>query len=308
MGGRIEATSREGEGSTFRFTARFAKGDPEKALRSLEKQVALEQQKPDRALRVLVVDDAPLNQELVKSFLELEGHRVETADNGEEACERLRDEVFDAVLMDIQMPRMDGLEATKAIRACEGWAVESDVPIIGLTAHASRRDQRKVMKAGMDDYVVKPVDLDALLAALARATGATASGQPSPPPDDAASAEAPAPPDEVLENTECLALLGNSQDLLNRMRAVFLRDNPGDMQALSESLDAGETAQTVLFAHRIKGTASTIGAKPAAEAAKRLEFAGRNEQTDLLPTLFGQLETEVSKVEEALDELGITAA
>jgi CheY-like chemotaxis protein len=158
-----EETSARTTGAAFHFTARFGLG-------SAPAQAAAEQQpRPVRSLRVLVAEDNPVNQLLARRLLEKLGHAVLTAASGREAVERTAREMPDLILMDVQMPEMDGFEATAAIRAAEA-ATGRRVPIVALTAHALQGYREQCVAAGMDDYLTKPIRLDELARALARAS------------------------------------------------------------------------------------------------------------------------------------------
>jgi two-component system sensor kinase len=120
------------------------------------------------ALRILLAEDGPINQEVAVGLLELKGHEVEVADNGKEALEALRRQTFDLVLMDVEMPEMDGLEATRAIRAQEETTGEH-VPIVAMTAHALTGFRERCIEAGMDGYISKPIgseELDRVLGSI----------------------------------------------------------------------------------------------------------------------------------------------
>lgn len=114
--------------------------------------------RPEGPLRILVADDSPVNQKIMALFLERDGHRVVMVDNGADAVAALEREPFDLVLMDIQMPIMDGFTATRAIRTREDGA-EGRLPIIALTAHAVEGDRERCLAAGMDDYLAKPFQI-----------------------------------------------------------------------------------------------------------------------------------------------------
>ena len=166
MGGEIKVESQVGVGSVFTFTILACPVTDEISFR----EVAPEKQAPtgylEQCLRVLVVEDNPVNSRFAQRYLEKRGHVVDVAANGELGVEAFRNKIFDLVLMDVQMPVMDGLQATAAIRDWEDDP-EVHVPVVGLTAHASAEDRERCLQAGMDGYLTKPVnlsDLDKVLA------------------------------------------------------------------------------------------------------------------------------------------------
>lgn len=168
MGGEIKATSRENVGSTFSFSVPLKKQPVRSQPSDKEKTVG---PNPDDAVkilagrRVLLVEDNAFNRELAVELLSKRGIRVETPNNGREALERLSNEDYDAVLMDCQMPEMDGYEATRRLRQQEKYKL---LPIIALTAHAMKGDREKAMDAGMNDYITKPIDTKLMLSTLAK--------------------------------------------------------------------------------------------------------------------------------------------
>lgn len=165
MGGAIHVRSTFGEGSEFSFGLPFALGEQEDVLEPLhETQEAVERL---RGQRVLLVEDNEINQEIARSILENLGLVVTTADNGAEALEALEEDIYDGVLMDIQMPVMDGLMAARAIRKLED-RLTREVPIIAMTAHAMREDKEKSLQAGMNDHITKPIDVNKLQRKLCR--------------------------------------------------------------------------------------------------------------------------------------------
>ncbi len=159
MGGQIGVKSEVGKGSLFSFTAILGTSHgPSEGLRpgmagGLE--AAADSQKPERSLRILLVEDSQINQRLAIGLLERKGHSIAVANNGREAYEAFVNESFDLILMDVQMPEMDGFEATKAIRS--SGQDTSHVPIIAMTAHAMKGDRERCLEAGMDAYISKPI-------------------------------------------------------------------------------------------------------------------------------------------------------
>ena len=195
MGGRIWVESEVGAGSTFHFTARLDAGSAESAAMSAEPAAAPSPaaESPSQPLRVLLAEDNPVNQRLAVRLLERRGHSVVVAGDGKavlEACDR---EHFDVILMDVQMPEMDGLEATAAIREREACVPEPNIamasggrrngangriPIVAMTAHAMKGDRERCLAAGMDDYLAKPIKAADLYAILERVTGGGAAAEP----------------------------------------------------------------------------------------------------------------------------------
>jgi CheY-like chemotaxis protein len=172
MGGSIDVDSTEGEGSLFRFSIRTRPGAETVALAPAAPAPVPPPPAPRSAgsgLRILLAEDNQTNQLIVQAFVGMAGHSVTIVENGRAAVEAVRSGSFDLVLMDVQMPEMDGPTAALAIRALPGPA--ADIPIIALTANAMSGDREKYLAVGMTDYVSKPVDMTTLHAAIARAVG-----------------------------------------------------------------------------------------------------------------------------------------
>ena len=166
MGGEIRVTSEVDVGSVFTFTVLACPVGDEASVREIPPAAAALPDKQETFLRVLVVEDNPVNSRFAQRYLEKRGHVVRVAANGRLGVDIFRKKTFDMVLMDVQMPVMDGLQATQAIRELEG-AAGRHTPVIGMTAHASAEDRERCLEAGMDGYLTKPVnlsDLDKILA------------------------------------------------------------------------------------------------------------------------------------------------
>ncbi|MGE4298312.1 MAG: response regulator [Desulfovibrionaceae bacterium] len=167
MGGEITVTSTRHKGSVFRITIELELTQPEHADAALRADWSCP--RPSRSLRILLAEDEEVNQTFVSHLLARVGHSVTVADNGEAALRALARQDFDLVLMDIQMPRMNGLAATRAIREGTVPGLRTNIPIIALTAYTMAQDQQTALDAGMDDFLTKPVDVAALMETLERA-------------------------------------------------------------------------------------------------------------------------------------------
>ena len=175
MGGRIWAESIPGAGSAFHFTATFgvaAAAETEEPADSPDAE--------SRSLRILVAEDNPVNRKLACKILERRGHVVAVAQNGREALEAVQASDFDLVLMDVQMPEVDGLEATRRIRSWEP-AGGRRMMIAAMTAHAMAEDRERCLEAGMDSYVTKPLQIAQLAKVLRQAADAASGGTPPAP-------------------------------------------------------------------------------------------------------------------------------
>lgn len=167
MGGRIEVQSEIGQGTTFRFSLELK--IPLQKVDIETKEFGHHEFKPVKELRILLAEDNPVNRLLASKLFNKLGHEVVTAENGREALTRLADKgPFDLVFMDVQMPMMDGIEATKRVRSDTSGSFAPQIPIIAMTAHAMKGDRERFLEAGMDDYVSKPIDKDELASVIAR--------------------------------------------------------------------------------------------------------------------------------------------
>ena len=229
--------------------------------------------------RILVAEDSSINQQVARGMLAKLGYRADVVGNGREALEALARIPYAAVLMDCQMPEMDGFEASAAMRRREGG--ERHTPIIALTANAMRGDRERCLAAGMDDYVAKPLNADELAAALRRwvpRVEATASSVAPERREAEAASEAqtaPAVLDEaVLANLRKLQLPGQP-DILPEYVAMFLRDTPPRLAVLQHAVDEANAAAVEQVAHTLRGEAATLGVREVQALCAELEQLGR---------------------------------
>ena len=245
-----------------------------------------------RALRVLVAEDHPVNQELAVRILEKRGHACQVAGNGKEALALLATERFDAVLMDVQMPVMNGLEAAREIRAKEN-AEGGHVAIIAMTAHAMAGDREQCLAAGMDGYVSKPIDSKKLVTVLESLAGASAIPVES---------EAPAAPEITFNEAEFRERTGGNGMLARRLARLFLADYPAKLRKLERGISRDDARGVAEAAHALKGTAATLAAHATAATARELEVMGRSNTLEHARQALGRLKENISLFEAALRE------
>jgi CheY-like chemotaxis protein len=226
-------------------------------------------------VRVLVAEDNPTNQEIAKAILGKVGIKVDIANNGREAVDMVNRNAYDIVLMDMQMPEMDGYEATRAIRENLRFA---KLPIIATTAHAMKGDEDKCLKAGMDGYVTKPIQQDVLFRTLWKKLEA---GLDTEVVDDVETMDAETidtPPESLpgIEVSGALALLGIEWPVYKNILKGFRRNNLNMISQMMFALNKNDSEALREHAHSLKGSAANIGAERLAKAAKRLEDAARH--------------------------------
>jgi signal transduction histidine kinase/DNA-binding response OmpR family regulator/HPt (histidine-containing phosphotransfer) domain-containing protein len=283
-------------------------------------------------LHLLLAEDNLVNQRLMVRLLEKAGHAVTIARTGREALEALAKAPFDMVLMDVQMPEMDGFETTAAIRAGERLSGKH-LPLLALTAHAMRGDRERCLEAGFDGYVSKPIRFQDLFDAIDElappATEAPVAVEPAPaarpasvtraptngaahgaPPSPAAAVPVPAPrPASDSGSGERLAAFaeeaalestGGDRDLLQELIGIFLTEAPGWMRDLEGALSRGDAAEVHRLAHTIKGAVDSCGAARAYDAAMLLERMGRGGELDGATAAYATLDRELTELRPEL--------
>jgi PAS domain S-box-containing protein len=293
MGGAIELTSEPGVGSTFSFCARFA-GRPvaaphdEPGVTGVNAMAAsgvaagatplsnapVTDASRRASRRILLAEDNVVNQKVAVGVLTRAGHRVDVVENGREAIDALARDHFDAVLMDVQMPVMGGLDATRSIRAGESHG--RHVPIIALTARAMTGDREECLAAGMDAYVTKPLRAEDLLAVIETVIRAGL------PVDQAAAGESrlshPTPSSAAsvvsIDAPALLRLVEDDLVLLAELSQLFADEYPGYIARMTQGLGRGDMAEVRFAAHAIKSSAGSLTAHRAAAVALAIEMCG----------------------------------
>ena len=241
---------------------------------------------------VLLAEDYPVNRMVAIAMLERSGYRVDAVGNGKEAVEALSSAPYAAVLMDVQMPEMDGYEATAEIRRREGSGRR--IPIIAMTANAMRGDREKALEAGMDDYIAKPVrreDLDAVLGRWIPRPEPSAQGDGDP---GSSAVEL-----SVLESRRGPQKVGEP-DKLSRVVDLFIEDVPIQLAAMRLAVERGDSQEVEEKAHMLKGGSGYMGAARMAQMCARLEELGASGELSRVPELLDAVEREFGRVRPAL--------
>ena len=258
-------------------------------------------------LRILLAEDNMVNQKLALRLLERMGYRADVAANGLEVLEALQRQSYDVILMDVQMPEMDGLEASRAIH--EGWTAEQRPHIVAMTANAMQGDREECLDAGMDDYLTKPIQIKALQAVLER-TGWWAKKRTLPleepgeialPTGDAESKvqAAPALDPAVLSGLRQLTKEGEP-DIVQELAEAFQFETPPLLEALHQAIVEGQPEQLKRVAHNLRGSSNNLGARTMAALSAELEAIGKNGTVERATELVTHLEQEYQRVCQAL--------
>ncbi len=325
MGGKLEVTSNENKGSTFTFSINSSLPAPDSTKPELlynndmdedltfaapdndhtgDLPTDKKEQGLNMPITILVVEDNPMNQKLIKAVLAKKSWPVKIAGSGKKALELLEIENFDLILMDVQMPTMDGYETTTRIRIMEREKTKK-TPIIAVTAHALKEDREKCLKAGMDEYIQKPFnaqDLYRLIEktvqekkcsskinadshqpqAVARANNnfSTESDNDSPPAD--------------LDSM--MAQLNGDLDLMTEVVEIFAQDAEEHAESLSKAFESSNTEEIAKIAHGFKGVLGSLGAKKAYNYAFELEKAAKEEKLNDIPELNQKLMDEIKRL------------
>ena len=291
---------------------------------------------PRSDIRVLLAEDNITNQQVAKTILTKVGLRCDVVANGAEAVDALRRIPYDLVLMDVQMPEMDGIEATRAIRAAGADVRNSEIPIIAMTARVMQGDREQCIEAGMDDYLAKPVTPPALIEMLekwlARLDEANDKPEaPDPPISDSEEEEEEeeeedeqAPPHEevqmrlddvdveeeeeeegedvpVFGETVLLDRLMGDHDLTRVIARGFLEDIPGRIETLMSCLDGDDVKGAERQAHTIKSAAANVGGEILAKRALDMERAGRAGDLDHMKTNLADLRSQFARLKRAME-------
>jgi CheY-like chemotaxis protein len=247
-----------------------------------------------RKLRVLLAEDNQVNQLLATRIFQKLGHHVTVVSNGREALSAVKSGQFDLVAMDVQMPEMDGLDATTAIRAWEK-STGTHIPIMAMTAHAMKGDRERCLTAGMDGYASKPIRIGELEQTIAQMASPSKLAQAAVPEETRS--------EGVIDRAALLAGVDGNRTLLRELVRLFLVDCPQRVTEIDEAVRRGDAEALRIAAHTLKGSIGNFAAKSALEAAQRLEIMGRDRDLDSAAAGRMTLESELALLIEELRNL-----
>ncbi|HXJ91778.1 MAG TPA: response regulator [Terriglobia bacterium] len=269
------------------------------------------------SLHILVAEDNAVNQQIARRLLEKRGHTVVVVADGRATLERLQQEQFDLVLMDVQMPIMDGVEATAAIRAREQQTGDW-LPVVAMTAHAMKGDREKYLAAGMDGYISKPVQKETLWEVVEDFGRKKRSAKPPTPPEmdkatrsDEHSGQAvaigqvDASPSgyAVFDRNAALDRVEGDSDLLREMAAVFLENCDAMLDDVRRAAASHDARALERAAHAMKGCLANLAADEAWHASAHVESFGREKNLDRMPEACSQLEQAIGRLRPEMESL-----
>jgi len=312
MNSSLNLHSEEGKGSRFYFVISLPKGTQQKTGSLLvdthkEHSVSVDQAKAqlqNRSLRVLLAEDDTINQKLIVKMLSLPDYKLDIAVNGKEAIEMVKNHNYDIIMMDMQMPVMDGIAATQAIRR-----MGINLPIIALTANALAQHRRACLDAGMNEYITKPVQSKDLYAAIQKLLPAE-----NRPTETAKQTQAKETKDNTVENhlnaadtqpidMETLLEVCGDEEIACEMAQAICEDMPKVMAELLSAIEARDRDNIRLYAHRLKGATATIGALGVSSQAAAIEELARDNNIDQAIALIKQFQSDVDTLLAFLGEV-----
>ncbi|OGU14695.1 MAG: hypothetical protein A2076_08285 [Geobacteraceae bacterium GWC2_53_11] len=292
--GSITVESTPGVGSTFTIQLPFTPADDRPATEEPERHPAAT---TSMRLKILLAEDVPINQELARIMLEKSGHTVTIAANGLEAVQLFQAQQFDLIFMDMQMPEMDGLQATRTIRELE-TSSGRHIPIIAMTANALESDRVKCREAGMDDFIPKPLRREILHETVALFAGESNLPDSIHHPDNSETSELP-----PFDREDLLERLGGNVKLLPKFVGMFVNSIDEPLQRLKASVECGNHDDIHRMAHTIKGSAANIGAPRIMNAAALLDEMAKTGELQDSPRQLTCLESECDLFRRTVHDL-----
>jgi PAS domain S-box-containing protein len=255
------------------------------------------------AVRILLAEDNITNQQVAMGMVKKLGLRVDAVANGREALKALETIPYDLVLMDVQMPEMDGLEATRHIRDPRSSILNHQVPVVAMTAHAMQGDREECLEAGMNDYLSKPVSPQALSASLERwlpLEGAVSAKHSPGKANDHLHGKMQGPEVPVFDKKGLMARVMDDEDLARTVIRGFLEDMPRQIKLLKDCLKADDPAGVGRQAHSIKGASANIGGEALRTVAFSIERMARAGELEAIGSLVVELESQFDRLKEGI--------
>jgi CheY-like chemotaxis protein/HPt (histidine-containing phosphotransfer) domain-containing protein len=256
----------------------------------------------DPSSRILVVEDNMTNQRVALGLLQKLGLKADAVANGVEALNAVATIPYDLVLMDVQMPEMDGLEATRRIRSVQSTALNPVLPIIAMTAHALQRDRERCLTAGMNDYVSKPIEPIALAEALERwlPDSSTIKKISAAPKSEPIATQAEEGSPLVFDKVALMQRLMGDEEMAHLIITCFLEDIPTQLKTLNQYIETNDLKGAVRQAHTIKGASANVGGEALRAAAYEIEKEGKQAGISGIQAGVSKLEVQFEKLKDAL--------
>jgi signal transduction histidine kinase/CheY-like chemotaxis protein/HPt (histidine-containing phosphotransfer) domain-containing protein len=252
-------------------------------------------------LRILLAEDHLVNQKVALLLLERIGYRADIAANGLEVLEALHRQPYDVVLMDVQMPEMDGLEASR--RICQEWPADTRPWIIAMTANAMQGDRELCLDAGMNDYISKPIRVEALIQALSQCPPNQEQQQAQKEESDSNKPEIDVPAVNLTElQAFCSSIDEDSTQILSLLANCYLEEALKLLQAMKFAIAQADTQALNRAAHTLKGSSANLSAAPLAQLCATLEVMSTSGELDRASTLLAQIEVEYDRVKNTLQQ------
>jgi signal transduction histidine kinase/CheY-like chemotaxis protein len=242
-----------------------------------------------RQIRILLAEDNRVNQALATRMLEKMGHTVTVANNGEEALALVASESFDLIFMDVQMPEMDGLTATRKIREGEK-TTGAHIPIVAMTAHAMKGDRERCLQSGMDGYITKPISSKEVEAAIMNSTNPTSVPATAAKEEPAGSRSSTWDPEKALERVD------GDEKLFQEVMKIFLEETPGLLAKLRAGVAENQPEMVERAAHSLKGELGYLGVASISQKARELEEMGRNKDLQYAAEHMKSFETDLARL------------